>query len=128
MTKVRKIRLHVPFDSINPIQLTHEQSHYLLKVMRCEDREKISIFNETLGEWLAELRLDKKNAFVYPIQLQREKEITRNSFINLCFAPTKKYGEFVFEKATEMSVDSIMPILSNRGVVRQIKMDRYKKL
>lgn len=127
MYKVRKIRLYVEFSKQNKMQLNQEQSHYLLNVMRCKEGEKIYIFNQNMGEWIASIGINKKSIFVQPINLHREPQQRNSKRIVLCFAPTKKYGEFVVEKATEMAVDAIMPIISDRSVVNKINEDKYQK-
>ncbi len=127
MHKVRKIRLYVEFNKQNKMQLNQEQSHYLLNVMRCKEGEKIYIFNQNMGEWIASIGINKKSVFVQPINLHRESQQRNSKRIVLCFAPTKKYGEFVIEKATEMSIDAIMPIMSERSVINKINNNRYQK-
>lgn len=127
MNKIRKIRLYVDFNKQEKILLNQEQSHYLLNVMRCKDGEKIHIFNQDMGEWVADVQISKRDLYVMPISIQREPQARNSKRVVLCFAPTKKYGEFVVEKATEMSVDAIMPIMSDRSVVNKINKDRYQK-
>jgi 16S rRNA (uracil1498-N3)-methyltransferase len=127
MRKIRKIRLYVEFSKQNKVQLNQEQSHYLLNVMRCKEDEKIYIFNQNMGEWIASIEINKKSLFVKPINLYREPQPRNTKRIVLCFGPTKKYGEFVVEKATEMAIDAIMPIMSDRSVVNKINEDKYQK-
>jgi 16S rRNA (uracil1498-N3)-methyltransferase len=126
MHKIRKIRLYVDFSNQGKVQLNQEQSHYLLNVMRCKEGEKIYIFNQNVGEWTASIETKKKDLFVIPISLQKEPPVKNSKRIVLCFAPTKKYAEFVIEKATEMAVDAIMPIFSERSVINKINKEKYQ--
>lgn len=110
------------------IALNVEQSHYIKNVMRHRDKDHIIIFNTENGEWTAEIRIDKKGVDVLPVS-QVKSGVLSNSIpkLVLCFAPTKKYGEFVVEKATELGVDMIVPLLTERSVVDKINIERYHK-
>ena len=124
----RKIRLHIAqsLSEQNAVQLNIKQSHYLLSVMRCNHGDKIKIFNQEYGEWIGELTLVKKNLYIKPLKLLQILSIRPQSELVLCFAPTKKYGEFVVEKATELGVDCIMPILTERSIVNKINLEKYQ--
>lgn len=128
MSKERRIRIYL--DEIlvkdREVSLSRDHSHYLLNVMRCREGEKIRVFNQEYGEWDGVVEFKGRNLVVRPHSLIKNYE-PRNKTIILAFAPTKKYGEFSVEKATEMGVDCIIPIKCERSVVNKINYDRYKK-
>ncbi len=127
--KNRRIRLYIDCEiTTKPISVNCEQENYLFNVMRCKDGDKIKIFNETSGEWIATITSDKKNHYLLPIERIRDGISSKvGKKIILAFAPTKKYGEFVVEKASEMGVDHIIPIRCGRSIVDKINKDRYRK-
>ncbi len=127
--KNRKIRLYIDCEiDRKAIEINSEQSNYLFNVMRCKDGDKIRIFNESNGEWIATINSDKKNKYLVPIEKTRDVVNDKvGKKIILGFSPTKKYGEFVVEKASEMGVNHIIPIRCSRSVVDKINNDRYKK-
>ena len=125
MSKQRKIRLYIEgsIEVNTPIYISQEQKNYLIKVMRCRLNEEIKIFNELYGEWIGVIN----NFYIDPIIKIRETQLEPEQKIVLCFAPTKKYGEFAVEKATEMGVSCIIPIKTERSIVDKINLNKYKK-
>lgn len=125
MSRQRRIRLYIEgsIEVKTPIYLDQEQKNYLLKVMRCRVGEEIKIFNQLYGEWIGMIN----NLYITPISKIREPEPEPEQKIVLCFAPTKKYGEFSVEKATEAGVHCIIPIKTERSIVDKINLSRYKK-
>ncbi len=130
MSKQRRIRLYVDSDIIKEqeIKLNPEQTHYIVNVMRCKDAEKIIIFNSSYGEWSGIIKIVKKLVHITPVELLRSNEVIKNSLLFLCFAPTKKYADFVLEKATEIGVDGIMPIHTERTIIDKTNREKYEKI
>ena len=107
--------------------LTKEQTHYLKDVMRLKVGDKLSIFN-TLGEWNAVIESYEKNeAKIKIMEKVRDKNNEKN--IWLAFSPIKQNPlNFVIQKGTELGVQKFIPILSERTVVREINIERVKKI
>ncbi len=108
-------------------KLNKSQSHYLAKVMRLKIGEIFSLFNKN-GEWLAKIN-DINNGLVYfTIQEQlRQKENTTE--IWLAFSPIKSnYSNFMIQKATELGVTRLIPIVFDRTIVRKINSERLEKI
>jgi 16S rRNA (uracil1498-N3)-methyltransferase len=125
----RRVRLYIEAAIIKDqeIQLNSEQFNYIINVMRCKNSDKIIIFNESYGEWSGFITVSKKSVYITPTDLLRLNNSVKDSLLTLCFAPTKKYSDFVLEKATEMSVDAIMPIHTERTIIDKISQDKYRK-
>lgn len=106
------------------ILLAPDQVHYLFHVMRCRDGDEISLFNASSGEWICRIcRLTKKEALVLPVNRFRAPEI-RSSCV-LCPALIKKERmDMVIEKAVELGVTQIRPVLTQRTVVRGFNRER----
>jgi len=107
--------------------LTKEQTHYLKDVMRLKAGDKLSIFN-TQGEWNAVIEsYDKNEAKIKIMEKVRDKNNENN--IWLAFSPIKQNPlNFVIQKGTELGVQKFIPILSERTVVREINIERVKKI
>ena len=103
------------------------QSHYLNKVMRVEENEVFSLFNET-GEWEAKILRISKNIVEFKTTKQlRQKENTKDLW--LAFSPIKSnYQNFMIQKATELGVTKFLPIIFDRTVVRKINNKRLEKI
>lgn len=121
-----KVRLFVehPIEAGTPLTLAEGQAHYLRHVMRARAGTAVQIFNGRDGEWRALLDLSsKRGAAVVPQRATREQ--TPPGDLWLCFAPIKKTAaEFVAQKATEMGVSELRPVITRRTIVGRVNVDR----
>lgn len=109
------------------IPLPEQPSHYLKNVMRREIGDKIRLFNQASGEFLCTISdILKKNCIVTCDEQIREPRINPNTR-HLYFSPLKKDKmDFLTEKAVELGVTHLHPVLFERSVIRDIKEDRIK--
>ena len=123
------IRLFYP-DSLllNLIsELERSQSHYLTKVMRVKANENFSLFNSS-GEWEAKIKEITKGKVKFIVTKQLRKNITSKE-IWLAFSPIKSnYFNFMIQKATELGVTKLIPIIFDRTIVRKINIQRLEKI
>ena len=123
------IRLYFPdkIQSDLSSHLTNEQTHYVKDVMRLKIGDKLSIFN-TLGEWSAAIESYEKNgAKIKIMEKVRDKDNEKN--IWLAFSPIKQNPlNLVIQKGTELGVQKFIPILSDRTIVREVNIERIKKI
>ena len=107
--------------------LEKPQSHYLTKVMRINENEVFSLFNNN-GEWVAKiLRISKSIVEFKVIKKLRQKEKIKELW--LAFSPIKSnYQNFMIQKATELGVTKFIPIIFERTIVREIKKERFEKI
>jgi len=107
--------------------LAKEQTHYLKDVMRLKAGDKLSIFN-TQGEWNAVIECYEKNETKIKI-MEKVRDKNNEKNIWLAFSPIKQNPlNFVIQKGTELGVQKFFPILSERTVVREINIERIKKI
>ena len=108
-------------------KLDKSQSHYLTKVMRINENEVFSLFNNN-GEWVAKiLRISKSIVEFKVIKKLRQKEKIKELW--LAFSPIKSnYQNFMIQKATELGVTKFIPIIFERTIVRKINKERFKKI
>jgi len=124
-----KIRLYFS-DRIQSDLVAHlkkEQSHYLKDVMRLKAGDTFSVFNNQ-GEWNASVKnYEKQGAKIKILKKLRDKNNEQN--IWLAFTPIKQNSlNFIFQKGTELGVQKFIPILSERTVVKDINIERVKKI
>ena len=91
--------------------LSKEHTHYVANVMRMKRGSNINFFNKD-GEWLSEIVfLDRDRVEVK--FLNKLKEPTKNSNIELAICLVKKSPmDTILQKATELGVTKITPIIS----------------
>ncbi len=108
-------------------QLNRSQSHYLSKVMRLGSGQKFSLFNES-GEWVA--KVDDINKGIVEFTIQKKFRSAENDKeIWLAFTPIKlNYLNLMIQKATELGITRLIPILTERTVVRKLNEKRIHKI
>lgn len=110
------------------VAITKEQSHYLLKVMRLNTGDGVRVFNGRDGEWYAVIdEVMGKTALLKA--LRRERAQQGACELTLMFAPLKKTRtDFVVEKATELGVGTIQPVITARTQADKVRTDRLRAL
>lgn len=106
--------------------LNNGQAHYLAHVLRLPLGGEVLVFNGRDGEWLCHLqRADKKGGLVL-CATQTRLQIQLPA-LTLLFAPVKgDRTDYVVEKATELGVTRLVPILTARTIVRKPNLDRLR--
>ena len=125
----KKIRLYFS-DKIQSDLVAHlqkEQSHYLKDVMRLKAGDTFSVFNSE-GEWSACVQnYEKKYTIIKILEKVRDKKNEQN--IWLAFTPIKQNPlNFIIQKGTELGVQKFIPIVSERSAVKDINVERIKKV
>lgn len=123
---MRLTRLYVPdtaFTSGLHVPLEDEQAHYLLRVLRMQQDDAVIVFNEQMGAWRAQLHVSgKKAAAVLDTQVQQP---TRSRDVTLLAAPLKKEAwYFLLEKATELGVRTIQPVVTDYTQTTRVNLER----
>ena len=125
----KKIRLYFSekIQSDLVAHLQKEQSHYLKDVMRLKAGDTFSVFNSE-GEWSAHIQnYEKKSTKIKILEKVRDKKNEHN--IWLAFTPVKQNPlTFMIQKGTELGVQKFIPILSERTAVKDINIERVKKI
>ena len=108
-------------------KLDKSQSHYLTKVMRVKENEVFSLFNKE-GEWEAKiLGISKSIVEFKTTKKLRQKENIKELW--LAFSPIKSnFQNFMIQKATELGVTKLLPIIFDRTVVRKLNKERLEKI
>ncbi|MDD3371545.1 MAG: 16S rRNA (uracil(1498)-N(3))-methyltransferase [Alphaproteobacteria bacterium] len=106
------------------VAATEDQAHYLLHVLRLRPGDVLRMFNGRDGEFRATLSSPGKNKAELTVEEQLRPQ-TPDADLWLCCAPIKKaHFEYMIEKATELGVCEIQPILTQRTQVREINGNR----
>jgi len=125
-----KIRLYVDhrLGQGQSLPLTGDAAHYLFAVMRLGVGDNVLLFNGRDGEFLARVEVASKRNPVLLCQTQT-RALQMPPDLWLLFAPVKKARtDFIVEKAVEMGVSRILPVLSdftNNDRTRQEKLQAH---
>lgn len=120
------IRLYVdaPLSAGQTLTLSDDHFHYLAHVMRRTIGDEVCLFNGKNGEWSARIATLTKRTGTLAISAQTRSQTTEPRLI-LCPALIKKENmDWIFQKATEIGVSDIFPLLTERTVVPRLNLDR----
>lgn len=121
-------RLFVDHDLLAdlPLTLTGNQHHYLAKVLRLGVGATVKLFNGRHGEWRAEIAHLTRQAAELALREQLRPQAVEPD-LWLLFAPIKgKRVDTIAEKAGELGVSRIMPVITRRTVVSRVNVDRLR--
>lgn len=113
-----------PLAQGGEIALEGSQAHYLGKVMRVTVGDAVIACDDETGEWACEVvSVGKRDVVVLARERLREREAVPD-FV-LCAALLKKPNfDLVLEKATELGVDAIRPVVTRRCVADKLNPER----
>jgi 16S rRNA (uracil1498-N3)-methyltransferase len=100
--------------------------NYLANVLRLGAGAQIKLFDDRSGEWLAEIvETGRKRVTLAVGDRLREREAVPDLW--LLFAPIKRGRiDWLVEKATELGVARLVPVLTRRTVVDRLNLDRLR--
>ncbi|MFM5893842.1 MAG: 16S rRNA (uracil(1498)-N(3))-methyltransferase [Novosphingobium sp.] len=104
------------------------QAHYLSRVMRVAEGDAVVLCDDLTGEWAAQvLSADKRSVSLIAETLLRPREQVPD--FTLCAALLKKHRfDLVLEKACELGVRTIQPVLTRRCVADKLNLERARSI
>jgi 16S rRNA (uracil1498-N3)-methyltransferase len=123
-----KVRLYI--DSAlsrgASLAVSAAHAHYLLRVMRAKEGDHVGVFNGLDGEWRCIVsRIGKRDC-----ELICEKHVAEQQEVPdvwLAFAPIKKIpSDYVTQKATELGVRVLQPVITHRTIARRVNVQRMQ--
>jgi len=99
---------------------------YLGAVLRLGPGDRVKLFDDRTGEWLAEIAEAGKKRVTLTVGARlREREAVPDLW--LLFAPVKRGRiDWLVEKATELGVARLVPVVTRRTVVERLNLQRLR--
>lgn len=123
-------RLYVrqPLSEGATIDLDRAQSNYLGNVMRLREGDEVLLFDGHSGEWLARVGEVSRKTMTLTIQ-RKTREAESLPDVWLAFAPVKRaQTDWLVEKATELGVARLIPVITQRTIVDRVKVERLESI
>jgi 16S rRNA (uracil1498-N3)-methyltransferase len=110
------------------VELDAAQANYLGNVLRLGDEAELLLFDGSSGEWLARIAEAGKKRMTLAVERQtREPETIPDVW--LAFAPVKRaQTDWLVEKATELGVARLVPVVTQRTIVERVKLERLQAI
>ncbi len=119
-----RLYVDLPLAQDAVLTLPAPQSHYLAQVMRRAPGDMVRLFDDRTGEWAARVLVAGRKAVEVRIEAQLSPRETVPD-LWLCVAPLKRGRiDWVVEKACELGVARLVPVLTRRTIVDKLNLDR----
>lgn len=114
--------LQIAFDKI--------ESKHIVKVLRKKEGDKIQITNGKGLLFISQISNANEKKCLANIFKVDQKKQSRNFYLHIAISPTKNNDrlEWFLEKATEIGIDEITPIICDNSERKVIKTDRLEKI
>jgi len=101
-------------------------ANYLGSVLRLGTGAQVTLFDDRSGEWLGEIvEAKRKRVTLRLVTHLRPREDVPDLW--LLFAPIKRGRiDWIAEKATELGVARLVPVLTRRTIVERVNIDRLR--
>lgn len=129
--KLSSVQLfYTPGINSNEYTLDEQESKHCIKVLRMQTGDKLNLIDGKGNLYFAEITQANFRACqlrVYEVNSEFEK---RNYRLHIAIAPTKNIERFEWflEKATEIGIDEITPIISEKSERKQINAERLERI
>lgn len=121
---------YTPDINGNTYTLSEEESNHCNKVLRLKQGDKVNLIDGVGGLYTAEIAEATKRAVHLSIIDKQSEFGKRNHYLHIAIAPTKNIDrlEWFLEKATEIGIDEVTPIICDRSERKIVKEDRLEKV
>ena len=121
-----RLCVDAPLSEGGKIELTREQTNYLVNVLRLGEGAGLLVFNGRDGEWRAALAPAGKKAAALRVESRtRAQDFLPD--VDYLFAPLKHARlDYLAQKAVEMGVKRLRPVLTRRTQASRINLERMR--
>ncbi|MFM9862036.1 MAG: 16S rRNA (uracil(1498)-N(3))-methyltransferase [Micropepsaceae bacterium] len=108
------------------VVLNEMHSHHLTAVLRAAKGDALHLFNGREGEWRAVIGNIAKRAVT--VEIEKQTAPQRNVLdLHLLAAPVKRTPfDYLVQKATELGIARIRPVITRRTIVERVNGDRMR--
>ena len=123
-----RLFVHRPLAEGASVELDAGPANYLGNVLRLREGGQLLVFDGQSGEWLARIaETGRKRMTLVVDSCTRAQETVPDLW--LAFAPVKRsQTDWLVEKATELGVARLVPVITQRTVVDRVKLERLESI
>lgn len=117
-----------PVTAGAPVTIDGNAAHYLGKVMRIQSDDAVILCDNETGEWACKvLDAGKRQVMLEPIEMLRPREQVPDIWLVPALLKKDRF-DLVLEKATELGVRAIRPIVTRRCVADKLNAERARSI
>ncbi|CAA0215935.1 Ribosomal RNA small subunit methyltransferase E [Tenacibaculum maritimum] len=112
------------------IAFSKDESRHIVRVLRKKEQDTLHITNGKGYLFTAKITIASDKKCIAAIVKTEQKEKHWNYYLHVAIAPTKNNDrlEWFLEKATEIGIDEITPIICQNSERKIVKMERLEKI
>ena len=112
------------------VNIPSEENKHLVKVLRKNINDQIHLIDGKGYLYTGRIIKQDKNNSEVEIIKKEKKEKNHNYYLHIAISPTKNISRFEWflEKATEIGIDEITPIICHRSERQKINKDRSERI
>jgi 16S rRNA (uracil1498-N3)-methyltransferase len=115
-----------PINGLGPYELEGPPAHYLVNVLRLGAGNRVELFDDVSGQWTAEIAEAARKRVTLNI-LNHDGLRQAVPDLWLLFAPIKRGRiDWLVEKATELGVAKLLPVLTARTNAERVNLERLR--
>lgn len=122
----QRLFVDAPLAEAAEVALSAEQANYLVNVLRLAEGAGLLVFNGRDGEWRARIASVRKRAVVLALEALTRPQ-SGGPDVSYLFAPLKRSRlDYMVQKATEMGVARLQPVLTRRTIAERVNIERMR--
>jgi 16S rRNA (uracil1498-N3)-methyltransferase len=108
------------------LPLDRQRTNYLVNVLRRNNGDPVLVFNGRDGEWRARVEAGSRKAAALTV-IEQARPQTAPGDLEYLFAPLKQARlDYLVQKAVELGVSRLVPVLTQHGQVARVNLDRIR--
>ncbi len=121
---------YTPDITLPSYTLSEEESKHAIRVLRLQLHDEVILVDGTGGKYTAQITDANPKKTILHITHSQLEFGKRNHYLHIAVAPTKNIErlEWFLEKATELGIDAITPIICDRSERKEVKTERLNKI
>lgn len=127
--RLTRVYVDAPLSTGARCEIEGNAANHIIRVLRLRNGDEITVFDGRGGEYAARIDSIRKDKVL--IDVRDHRALTRESTLHLTLAQGVSRGErmdLVIQKATELGVSRIVPLLTERTVVKLDATQAERKL
>jgi 16S rRNA (uracil1498-N3)-methyltransferase len=121
---------YTPDITLPTYTLSEEESKHAIRVLRLQLHDEVILVDGKGGKYTAQITDANPKKALLQITHNQQEFGKRNHYLDIAVAPTKNIErlEWFLEKATELGIDAITPIICDRSERKEVKTERLNKI
>jgi 16S rRNA (uracil1498-N3)-methyltransferase len=125
---IPRLFVDAPFVAGAGLALNEAQGRYLATVLRLGAGAPLAVFNGRDGEWRAIVARADRKGVTLSLEAQTRAQ-SAGPDLALLFSPVKRHGtDLIVEKATELGVRDLRPVVMRRTTAETVRTDRLRAI